>query len=123
MQNGKHGYTYWCAHDAIGTCVMTERYGGPVPLDSLRVSAGETLTFVYRGPEPLMAISSLVYSLAGAGSGEFPILRGGTPLPTTQTNHQATITAPASPGDYVIIVHIVGDQNTTADFQFHIAVK
>jgi hypothetical protein len=72
--------------------------------------------------EPLNAVSSLVYSLAGAGSGEYPTLRGGVSLPTTQNDRHATITAPASPGEYVIIVRISGDKNTTADFQFHIIV-
>lgn len=122
IQNGKHGYTYWCARDAIGACVMSERYGGPVPLDTLHVSPGATLAFAYRGPEPLASIASMLYPLAGAGSGEYPTLRGGMPVLTAQTDRQATLTAPASPGEYVIVVRITGDANTTADFQFHIAV-
>jgi hypothetical protein len=119
VQNGRHGYTVWCVADS---CIMTERYGGPVPLEMLHVSPGGALTFAYKGPEPLTAISSLVYSLAGAGSGEYPTLRGATPLPTVQTDRQAAITAPISPGEYVILVRISGPKNTMADFQFHILV-
>src|SRR5205085_7512461 len=118
--DGRHGYTFWCASDVAGICVMSERYGGPVPLAMLHVSPGGALTFAYHGPEPLSVISSLVYSLAGAGSGEYPTLRGATPLPTVQTDRQAAVTAPMSPGEYVIIVRIAGPKNTMADFQFHI---
>lgn len=122
MQNGKRGYAYWCVNDALGTCGIFDRYGGPVPFEMLHVPQDGSLAFVYRGTEPISAITSLVYSLAGAGTGEYPTLRGGMPLPTTQTDRQATITAPAMPGEYVIIVRISSEKNTTADFQFHILV-
>lgn len=122
VQDGRHGYTFWCAGDAAGKCVMSERYGGPVPLETLPVAPGGTLAFTYRGLEPLTAIASLAYALAGAGSGEYPTLRGGAPLPTVQTERQAAITAPAAPGEYVVIVRISGPKNTMADFQFHILV-
>ncbi len=63
MQNGKRGYAYWCANDAIGTCGIFDRYGGPVPFEMLHVPPDGSLTFVYRGAEPISAITSLVYSL------------------------------------------------------------
>ncbi|GAC1427434.1 MAG: hypothetical protein NVSMB6_27630 [Burkholderiaceae bacterium] len=90
--------------------------------ETLHVPPGGTVTFAYHGPEPLYAISSLVYSLAGVESGEYPTLRGGGPLPTTQADRQAIIVAPALSGEYVIIVRISGAKNTTADFQFHVLV-
>ncbi len=122
VQNGKRGYAYWCANDALGTCGIFDRYGGPVPFETPHVRSVGTLAFTYRGAEPIIAITSLVYSLAGAGSDAYPTLRGGIPLPTMQTDWQATIAAPAASGEYVIIVRISGEKNITADFQFHILV-
>ncbi len=122
VQNGKRGYVYWCANDVLDTCGIFDRYGGPIPFEMLHVPSVGALAFTYHGAEPIIAITSLVYSLAGAGSDAYPTLRGGIPLPTTQTDRQATIAAPAASGGYVIIVHISGEKNTTADSQFHILV-
>ncbi len=105
-----------------GEYTFYDQYGGPVPLNALDVSQGSTLTFSYLGANTISAIATLAYPFVGSSEGEHPTLRGGTPVPTTQAERQATLTAPASPGYSVLVVRVSGARNNVADFQFLIHV-
>lgn len=86
------------------------------------VPQGSALIFSYLGANTVPAIATFAYPFVGSSEGEYPTLRGGAPVPTTQAERQATLVAPASPVYSVLVVRVSGARNNVADFRFLIHV-
>ncbi len=132
QRGGLGSFCWWSAGcgDAIGL---------PVAVEPLLVPGGGILAFVLDDGTPTTALTAEAFPLAdeaelhridgrlwapppaSAGSGEQ--LRPPQVLPTTITGPVATVSAPISPGSYVVVVNAGVDQRGEASYAFHLVVR
>lgn len=132
QHGGLGSFCWWSAGcgDAIGL---------PVAAEPLPVPGGGVLAFTLDDGTPTTALTAEAFPLidtaelrrvdgrlwapppASAGSaGQAPPPQA---LPTTVAGPVATLSAPASPGSYVILVNVGVDRQGEASYAFHLVVR